>query len=214
MTSFTPKVKETSFNTSTTHKEERTPKTRFPFSEEERRKLPPAFDAVQDTATALLAQKLKEESPSPSLEDETEILSLPMQQQLQALHSFFGSSSEVQISSLTPEVLEVFEKMVGAMVVMDTSGRQETSVMLSNPNSPFFGGRITIVEYSTAPKQFNVQIAAAPEAIALYQKHASSLMTLFENGNFRFKINRVDTHLLSKKGEWTSPLEPIVEGIE
>lgn len=113
---------------------------------------------------------------------------------------FLPAASEVPSPSafLRPEILEMFEKMVGVLSVMHAQGLSETTIHLDSPafqNSIFAGAKITIREYSTAPKAFNIEFQGNPQNTALFQGSVSDLMAAFQNGNYNFKINRIDTSL-------------------
>ncbi len=105
-------------------------------------------------------------------------------------------------ANLHPQVLELFERTVGVMTVMHMSGIKETSITLDNPkfaSSVFFGSEIIIKEYSSAPKEFNIQINGSPQAMSLLQGNTQDLMAAFQYGNFNFRVNRLDTGLLADK---------------
>jgi hypothetical protein len=99
---------------------------------------------------------------------------------------------------LSAEIQALFEKMAGTMILLSSSLETETSVFLDAPqfaSSPFYGSRITIKEFSTAPKAFNIEIATNPAALSLLQTHQAALMTSFQQGNFNFSIGRIDTEI-------------------
>lgn len=103
---------------------------------------------------------------------------------------------------LPPQVMDLFDRMVGAMTVMDVSGIQETTITLNAPqfaSSVFFGSQLIIQEFSTAPKVFNIQFNGSTEAIRLFQGRANDLMAAFQQGNFNFRINRLQTGYLEEK---------------
>lgn len=100
------------------------------------------------------------------------------------------------------QISQLFDRMVGIITVMDASGIKTTEFILSGEEfaaSIFYGARITITEYSTAPKAFNVQLSANPEAIALFQGSMPNLLANFESGNYAFRINRLDTSVLKER---------------
>jgi hypothetical protein len=104
--------------------------------------------------------------------------------------------------TLHPRVQELFDRMVGVMTVMHMSGVTETTITLNSPqfaSSLFFGAQITIQEFATAPKAFNIQLNANPEAIALFQGNAQDLMAAFQAGNYTFRINRLETGYLAER---------------
>ncbi len=114
---------------------------------------------------------------------------------------FYSSSTQTAVSlkiSLSPEVQALFEKMASAMIVMQTSGEAETTLFLDSPqfaSSIFYGTQITIREFSTAPKAFNVEIISSPSAIGVIDPCKNDLLSAFQNGHFNFSIQRFDTFL-------------------
>jgi hypothetical protein len=105
-------------------------------------------------------------------------------------------------TNLHPEVMDLFDKMVGTMTVMSYSGIKETEVTLNTPkfaSSVFFGSQIIIQEYSSAPHSFNIQLNGSPEALALFEGHADELMAAFQYGNYNFRVNRLEAGLVGQK---------------
>lgn len=102
---------------------------------------------------------------------------------------------------LSPQIQELFDKMVGVMTVMHLQGMTETSFTLTSPKfaaSVFFGAQIIIKEFSTAPQALNVQLNGSMQAVALFQANTNSLMAAFQAGNYNFKINRLETNYVSE----------------
>lgn len=96
------------------------------------------------------------------------------------------------ISDLTP----LFNTMASSMMVLDLSGETHTIVTLNHPcfvDSPLFGTQIIIKEFSAAPKTFNVEILASPQAFATLQHSQQQLLARFEAGDFNFHIHRLET---------------------
>jgi hypothetical protein len=111
--------------------------------------------------------------------------------------------SSIPIRNILPAEIEaIFEKMASCMLVMSSSGEAETTLFLDNPHfasSIFFGTKITIREFSTAPKAFNVEIASSSQAIIAIEASKSGLLSAFQNGNFNFSIHRFDTHIQNEE---------------
>ncbi|MBS0620226.1 MAG: hypothetical protein JSS61_02055 [Verrucomicrobia bacterium] len=108
-------------------------------------------------------------------------------------------------ANLHPEVMELFDRMVGVITIMSMQGVTETTFTLNAPqfaSSVFFGAQIIIREYSTAPKAFNVQMKGTQQAVALFQNNTKNLMAAFEQGNYNFRIQRLDTEYLTEKPEF------------
>lgn len=100
--------------------------------------------------------------------------------------------------SFSPSVEALFEKMASSMIMMCSSNETETTLFLDNPHfasSLFFGSKITIREFSTAPKAFNIEIASSPTAIAALEAGKQDLLAAFQNGNFNFSVHRIDSHV-------------------
>ena len=113
-----------------------------------------------------------------------------------------SSQSLPPYANLTPQVMEMFDRMVGVMTVMTMSGVSETTITLNAPqfaSSVFFGTQIIIQEYSTAPKAFNIQLIGTPQAVALMQTNEDDLMAAFQAGNYNFRVNRLDTGYLAER---------------
>lgn len=103
---------------------------------------------------------------------------------------------------LHPQVMDLFERMVGVMTILSTSGITETTITLNAPQfaaSVFYGAQIIIQEFSTAPNAYNIQLIGAPPAVALFQANANDLMAAFASGNYNFKINRLEAVLPSSE---------------
>jgi hypothetical protein len=88
----------------------------------------------------------------------------------------------------------LFERMASNMIIMCSSGETVTTLLVDNPQSMFFGAEITIREFSTAPKVFNVEITAGTQAVAALEAGKQSLLSAFQNGKFNFSVHRIDTH--------------------
>lgn len=98
------------------------------------------------------------------------------------------------------EIAELFEQMASTIIVMSSTEEQKTTLFLNSSkfsSSPFFGTRITIKEFSTAPKAFNIEIASNPAALDLLSIHKEALVAAFESGRFPFSVHRLETQLHS-----------------
>lgn len=178
----------------------------------------PAPEAPPKTSKAFLSkqappvikskEKKKEEAPT-SFEPLTNIQ--PNQPNYQPSVLPTGSAfSSYQISQL-------FDRIAGVMTVMELSGTTTTELTLSGEefaSSVFYGARITITEYSTAPKAFNVQLSANPEAVALFQGNMPNLLANFASGNYAFRVHRLETNveehpLFKRKESFGSDQQPM-----
>jgi hypothetical protein len=98
------------------------------------------------------------------------------------------------------EIQVLFEDMASSMIVMTSNYEQETTVFLDSPKfaaSSFFGTRITIKEFSTAPKIFNIEIASNPAGLILLSAHKDALLAAFESHKLPFTVHRLDAQLHS-----------------
>lgn len=115
-------------------------------------------------------------------------VALPLQAGIQAPAALQG---EIRLG----EIQALFEKMASAMIVQNASGEAQTTLFLDNPNSIFNGTQITITEFSTAPKIFNIEIASNPLALSKIQEHQAAMLAVFQEGRFNFGVHRIDTHI-------------------
>ncbi|MBI3237026.1 MAG: hypothetical protein HYZ48_04935 [Chlamydiales bacterium] len=113
-----------------------------------------------------------------------------------------GLSPPPPYTSLPNQILEIFERMAGVMMVMTDSTMTETTITLNAPqfaSSVFYGSQIIIREYASAPKAFNIEFNSNPQGVALFQGNVDGLMAAFQYGQYRFRVNRLDTGHLSEK---------------
>lgn len=104
---------------------------------------------------------------------------------------------------LNPNAASLFFQMVGTIYLMTgTSGINRTEIVLNNPayaGSKFFGATITIEKYASAPDSFNIRLTGSHEAVVSFKENIPSLMSAFENGNFAFRVNRLDVEYSVEK---------------
>lgn len=113
--------------------------------------------------------------------------------------SGLGASFAAVQNTRLEEFKELFEAMASRMIVMHSSGEVKTTLFLDNPSSRFFGTTITIREFSTAPKVFNVEIASSTQMICAIEASKNDLLSAFQHGNFNFSIHRLDTLLQNEE---------------
>lgn len=134
----------------------------------------------------------------------------------------FNSSNNVTPFSSQPvklpvEIEALFEKMAGTMLVLASSGETETTVFLDAPQfnqSPFYGTRITIKEFSTAPKAFNIEIASSILVLNAIDIHKPALLSAFAQADFNFSIGRFDTEILQEDRPLFHRKEPVSQDQE
>lgn len=112
--------------------------------------------------------------------------------------------SEIESSANTPitshfpiEIEELWEKLGSACILMNLSQDKETTFILDT-NTLFSGMRITIKEYSTAPKIFNIELApTSSAALSLIASHVPQLLNRFRQESFDFSVNDIIPELQS-----------------
>lgn len=107
------------------------------------------------------------------------------------------------------QVMQLYSKLVEALIHTNHNGIQETTFFLEGDafnSSAFQGSKITITEYSTAPKIFNIEFSADPKALSFFEAHAADLLNALQKGNFGFEVNRLDTTLLTEDEKYAIPL--------
>jgi len=99
------------------------------------------------------------------------------------------------------EVETLFVQMVETMTTLYQEGHTETTFVLNRGNDSFLSGtEITILEYNTAPKDFNIQIKGSPEAVKLFERHLGGLVAAFNAEHHHpFKIHRLEIYQNSKR---------------
>ncbi len=135
--------------------------------------------------------------------EETAGAPLPLPGELPGLAAPLPSPEALpSYANIHPQVMELFDRMVGVMTVMSMSGITETVITLNTPqfaSSVFFGSQIIIQEYSTAPQAYNIQLNGSAQAVALFQGNADDLMAAFQAGNYNFRVHRLETGHLTER---------------
>jgi len=126
-----------------------------------------------------------------------------MQGNIQTPTPFLTDTSSVAstapaYTTLSPALLEMFDKMVGTIsVLQETQGERKTTVTLTSPNfssSVFYGAEIVIEEdLHLAPGQYNIKLIGSPEAVNLFQSKQNDLMAAFQSGSYNFRVQRLET---------------------
>lgn len=143
-------------------------------------------------------EKIKEEKK------QAEIISAKMEQDLLFVRKELSLLSETVSGGalylrLSPQVREIFERMIGVMTVMTQQGVKQTTMVLDSPhfaNSLLFGSEVIITEYSTAPRAFNIEFLGTAQAVNLMQGGIEELVAAFDAGHYTFKVNRIEAALL------------------
>ena len=92
-------------------------------------------------------------------------------------------------ANLSPQLFELFERMIGLITVEQLKGVTQTTVTINMKNSVFDGAQIILDHYSTAPSAFNVTIAANPQAQELLTTNIQNMAASFEASKLSFQVN-------------------------
>lgn len=198
-------------------------------SSSSRSSLPKDLDKFKKIFECLHEEHQKKKTPLDSLEEETPYTEIPLHllfsrqytdleteeapvtaPSVPFTHPILSSPAEVlPVSSLqvphlsiSPQVLELLDQMGLVMIVMTHSEIAETTITLDSAHfseSPFYNAKIVIKEFSTAPRIFNVEIIATPQAIALLQTKSIDFLAHFQKGDYPFSVNRLDTQFLEEE---------------
>lgn len=99
-------------------------------------------------------------------------------------------------TTLPLEVEELWQKLASTTILMNHEKDRETTFILETNTSLFSGMRVTIKEFQTAPKIFNIELApTSSSALSLIAAHAQQLLDRFNHASFDFSIHRIDTEL-------------------
>jgi hypothetical protein len=98
---------------------------------------------------------------------------------------------------LGPEALAIYFHMIGTITAMvSPKGDSRTEFVLNAPSfadSKFYGATIAIERFSTAPYQLNILLTGTNAAVTAFNQNIPNLLSAFQNGNFSFTINRIET---------------------
>lgn len=112
------------------------------------------------------------------------------------------ATPSIERISSSSQVGRFYDKMCTLLLETHENGLSETSFFLVGDeytSSLFYGSKITIIEQTdTAPKVYNIQFSASPETLALFEKHATALLSAFKSEEFNFSVHRIDTHLTTE----------------
>ncbi|MCX6990544.1 MAG: hypothetical protein NTX49_05715 [Chlamydiae bacterium] len=103
---------------------------------------------------------------------------------------------------ISEQVYALMECVGSEMIVMTSESSTKTTLILDNKlfnNTLLESAEITIEEFSSAPKIFNVTISAGPKGVEMVRTHMEEFLKLFQEKKFGFSINRIDTEISSAK---------------
>jgi hypothetical protein len=115
--------------------------------------------------------------------------------------------------SLGIEALAIYFHMIGTIAAMvSPKGDSLTEFVLNAPsfaNSKFYGAKISIEKFATAPDQLNIHLTGSNEAVAAFNQNIPNFLAAFEKGNFAFTIHQIEASyekpLFHRKGPARGP---------
>jgi hypothetical protein len=175
--------------------------TTTPFAKKEKAITTPTPNAiVAKEKTPSYVGAVGEDNPFSHKKDKKEDTQMQVQSQSMGIH--IDNATQVQTSSLSaqvssylsPDILPLFERMVGTLIQINKQGISETQIILNSPafaNSQFFGSKIFFERYSTAPNSFNIKLTGPQQAVTIFNDNLSSLMNIFQGSKLDFKVGRL-----------------------
>jgi hypothetical protein len=111
-------------------------------------------------------------------------------------------------ATLSANVYELFEKLIGLLMIEEHKGISITTIKLSMPGSVFNDCEIKLEHFDTAPNSFNIQLLGNPSAVDLFNANYQSLVNAMTQSTFSFKANirrpvllESYRHLIKRKGD-------------
>jgi len=124
-------------------------------------------------------------------------------------------------SYLSPEVHQLFQTMVGLVMIKQLTheGMQgtQTEISLDNPayeKSQFFGLKIVITEYKTAPGSFNIELMGNGSQNKILSDEKAKLISALNDNryNLPFTVNRLDVSLKKEESDFLFKRKESVKG--
>ena len=104
-------------------------------------------------------------------------------------------------ANFSKDVYDLFEKMVSQIFIMKTSGVTETTLHIDDPTSRFAGSQIRIVEFSTAPLSYNIELLGSPQNALYFEQNIASLKAAFSSEKRNFTIHEIKTSIKAERPE-------------
>lgn len=144
-----------------------------------------------DSLSATKKESLQKEHKEKDKESEDDQSNTVIQQTIdQAIKAPPLLTSETPAyANLSANVYELFEKLIGLLMIEEHKGISITTVKLSMPGSVFHNCEIKLEHFDTAPNSFNIQLLGNPSAIDLFNANYQTLVNAMTQSNFSFKAN-------------------------
>ncbi|HEU63997.1 MAG: hypothetical protein KR126chlam4_01253 [Candidatus Anoxychlamydiales bacterium] len=141
----------------------------------------PSEKAIKPTGQAKKSKEEKEKEPEkPQIQQSTVLQEMPPN-----IASGVQSMTAPLTPYLHPDIVPLFEKMVGTIVQLQAKGITTTEVMLNSPafqSSMFYGSSIVVQKYSTAPA-FNIFLRGPTQAVNMFSENLDGLYDAFKKAN-------------------------------
>ncbi|NGX52415.1 MAG: hypothetical protein KR126chlam5_00713 [Candidatus Anoxychlamydiales bacterium] len=164
---------------------EKTPKVKAPSGKETSQA--PSDKAIKATTEA---KKPKKELENPQVQQSTVLQEMPPN-----ISAGVQSITAPLTPYLHPDIVPLFEKMVGAIVQLQAKGITTTEVMLNSAafqSSMFYGSSIIVQKYSTSPA-FNIFLRGPTQAVNMFSENLDGLYDAFRKANIN--IGRLEAQL-------------------
>ena len=110
-------------------------------------------------------------------------------------------SASPPYAQFSPQIFELFQKLVGMMTVMQFQGKTTTSIILHLPSSPLDGAHVDIEHFDTAPHAFNITLYASVEGQKLLDPQVQNLEQQLRASLPNFQISVKKPYLLDETRE-------------
>lgn len=111
-----------------------------------------------------------------------------------------SSISSHCIMSLPPDFFELFEKLVGVMIVeQNSSGITNVTVSLNRPGSPLDQTEVLLQFFDTSPRSCTVELRGTPEAVHYFHKHHTEFANALQQSKLSLDIDVRRPSLLANK---------------
>lgn len=92
-------------------------------------------------------------------------------------------------SKLSPEVFDVFQRMVGLLTIQKYSGISTTTIEINNPESMFNSGKLVLEHYDTAPHAFNVEFQGSESQVNTFNENITDLLAAIQHAKLTYTVN-------------------------
>jgi hypothetical protein len=99
----------------------------------------------------------------------------------------------IGFDKLHPQVMQLFDRLVGVITVLQVQGKTETSIQLNDQQFPHLKGtEILVTRFDTASNAYNIELRGPPEAVKILQKDLEGLKKTFSSRKKEFKFEITD----------------------